>query len=443
MRAILLWLIVASVSIHSAAAQSCHALIEAVYAQATLECETVAPGEACFASSPVTTPGLTDESFSQPGDHMTGVQALQTGAFDLDSGEWGLAVVNVQANQPDAVISMIVLGDVLLGNASDEPAPVVAVPVRVTFAGGTFLRAQPSETAEQIAPLIVGQVIPATGKLADGSWFRLLLDDGRSGWVRADLIDVEGELSLLPDVSASDDAPGSLYGPLQAFDFASGFGVPPCSDVPDSGILVQAPGQTTLRVNGAEVAFAGTVFLQAREGRELIVNVLEDTAAVTSGGVTETAAAGFRIRVPYDAEGQNLIAPREPQQYLYARLSSLPFDLLPRPIDDLPVNLLNLVTPAVPERVPLEGITAESICTVEAGNEVRLRQGPGTAYPITGALYPGERANPNAQAEGSDSAIWWRLVPGVWVSSEVVYAGGSCTDTLPLIDAPPVPESTP
>ena len=445
MRKILLWGFIASLifAASPALAQSCAALIDAVYAQAALECETVLPGEACYASSPVTTPGLTDESFAQPGDSMIGVQALQTGAFDLEAGEWGVAIVSVPTNQPDESITMIVLGDVLLDNASAEAAPVIAVPVRVTFPGGTFLRAEPSAEAAQVAPLVVGQIVPATGKLADGSWFRLSLEDGSSGWVRADLIDVDGDFTILPDVSVDDAAPGSLFGPLQAFDFASGISSAPCSDVPDSGLLVQAPGAVTLRVNGADIQFAGTVFLQARRQRELIVNVLDDTAQVTSGGVTETASVGNRIRVPYDADGERLAAPRAPQPYLYGRLSSLPFGLLPRPVVDLPVNLLNLVTPAAPDGTLLEGITAESVCTVGAVNEVRLRQGPGTDYPITGALYAGEQANPNARAEASDGVIWWRLVQGVWVSADVVAAAGSCTATLPLIDAPPVPTMIP
>jgi hypothetical protein len=418
----------------------CPALVEAAYAAAALECEQVAPGTACYGSRPLTVTALGSGNFTRPGHRIGGVQSLESGPMDAASGEWGVAILNVPANAPDQALTMIVLGAVTLADTSGADAPVSTVPVRVTFSGGANLRARPAEDAALVAPLVVGQIIPALGRLADDSWLRLFLDDGRSGWVRVDLVTVTGDLDWLPVVTAASQPPESLYSPLQAFDLISAADDAPCSDAPDSGLLLQAAQPVNLRVNGVDLEMDGTVYLQAP--RELIVNVLEGTARVASGGETQTTQAGNRIRVRYDAAEQALTTPRPPEPYSYVRLRPLPLNLLPREIEEPAFNLLGIVTPAAPDQPLLDGITASHACTVAAVNEVRLRRGPGRDYPIQGALYAGESARPDARAAGTDGILWWRLTGGVWVRSDVVLAAGTCGD-LPLVEPTPSPTPTP
>src|SRR5690606_6579054 len=117
------------------------------------------------------------------------------------------------------------------------------------------------EDAELVAPLVMGQIIPAVGRLADDSWLRLFLDDGRSGWVRADLVSAAGDLDWLPVVTATSQPPETLYSPLQAFDLITAADDAPCSDAPDSGLLLQAAQPVNLRVNGADLVMDGTVYL--------------------------------------------------------------------------------------------------------------------------------------------------------------------------------------
>lgn len=425
-----------------AAAQDnlCPALVRAAYSATDLECSDLAPGEACFGNRPLDVTALDTGSFTRPGHRINGVQALSSGTMRPDAGEWGMAELNIASGTPGQTVTMIVFGAVALEDASGQSAPVNTLPARVTFPGGTNLRAQPAEDAPIVAPLVAGQIIPATGRLEDGSWFQLVLDSERSGWARADVIRVEGDLEWIPVVTADDPAPESLYNPLQAFNFSSTEQDALCAEAPDSGILLQAAQPISMLINGADVQFDGTIYLQAP--REMTIHVLEGTMQVTSGGETQTANAGKRIRVRYDTGAQTLAAPRTPEDYHYARMLPLPLDLLPREVPEPVFNLLGVVTPAVPNQSALEGIIDDSPCTAAALNEVRLRQGPGREYPIQGALYANETARPDGTAIGSDGMLWLRLAQGVWVRDDIVLTRGRCAD-LPTVEAPPVPTATP
>lgn len=416
---------------------TCPALVDAAYAATALECARVSPGEVCYGNRPLTVTAAGNENFTRPGHRVTGLQVLQSGPMNPASGEWGVARLAVQANTPDQIVTLIVLGAVQMEDASEASEPVNFVPARVTFSGGTFLRAQPSEEAEQVAPLVVGQTVPATGRLEDGSWFRLILDDGRSGWVRADLVRLQGELDWLAVVDADSPEPETPYSPLQALQFTSAIEDATCSEAPDSGILLQTALPVTMQVNDMTLHFDGTLFLQAAS--EFFVHVLEGDMTITAGGETVTATAGNRVRVRYNPGEDTYTTPRQPEPYFYARMLPLPLELLPREVDALAFNLEGVVTPAAPDGSVFGGLMDESPCTVAAVNEVRLRGGPGREFPIVGALYPNESAQPDARAPGSDSMLWWRLAEGIWVRTDIVLNAGACDD-IPQIEPPSPPQ---
>jgi hypothetical protein len=436
------WLVLLLAVASAAAAQDniCPALVRAAYSAARLECSSLAPGEACYGNRPVDVTALDTGSFSRPGHRISGVQALQSGTMRPEAGEWGVAELSIAGNTPGQTVTMIVFGAVALHDVSGQSAPVNTLPARVSFPGGTNLRALPAEDADIVAPLLAGQIVPATGRLDDNSWFRLFLDAERSGWARADVIRVQGDLDWIPVVTADDPATESLYGPLQALEFSSTEQDALCAEAPDSGILLQAAQPVSMSINGADVQFDGTIYLQAP--REMTVHVLEGSAQITSGGETQTASAGRRIRVRYDTTAQALGAPRAPEDYFYVRMIALPLDLLPREIPQPAFNLLGVVTPAVPNQPVLQGLIEQSPCTAAALNEVRLRQGPGREYAIQGALYANETARPDGKAIGSDGMLWLRLAPGVWVRDDIVLTAGACAD-LPTVPAPPVGTETP
>ncbi len=61
-----------------------------------------------------------------------------------------------------------------------------------------------------------------------------------------------------------------------------------------------------------------------------------------------------------------------------------------------------------------------------------LRDGPGTTFPVRGALDVGTRIEALGQANGSDGQVWYRLTSNSWVRSDLVTIEGDC-DQLPII----------
>jgi uncharacterized protein YraI len=422
---------------------SCSAIIRAAIESAQLECAAVVPGEVCYGSAPVEIDPPNDD-FSRPGriENMNALTSLQTGQLDEEQGEWGVAVAHIQlqVNPPAQAITIVAFGDSALKNLSESHEPVLTVDVRVTFAAGANVRAQPAEDSELVAQVTAGQIISATGLSADNAWIRLFLPDGDSGWVSAELVAALGDLDTLPVGTSPDTVPESMDGPWQLFNLKSGANETLCDYAPESGVVIQAAddaGEITLVVNDTRIIFAGTVYLQAKP--EMGITALEGNVRIESGGETTIVIPGTRVRVRYDAQQGILTTARQPEYYEYIRIRALPLALLPRPIDDhLTFNLLGVVTPVAP--APLDGVNAESPCTVAAFNdEGRLRTGPGREYPIVGGLLNGESANPDARATALDGTVWWRLREGMWARVDVVYAAGQCSLLPMLAELPPVP----
>jgi len=69
-------------------------------------CAATGRNQACYGNvtlNAVPQPGVSDLHFSQPGDltAVSGIQALTLSSRVLDSGEWGIALMSLQANLPD------------------------------------------------------------------------------------------------------------------------------------------------------------------------------------------------------------------------------------------------------------------------------------------------------------------------------------------------------
>ena len=67
---------------------------------------------------------------------------------------------------------------------------------------GINARGQPDLSADIVGALPEGASINATGRTQDGEWLQLALEDGRSAWVAAFLVQLEGESADLPIVDS-------------------------------------------------------------------------------------------------------------------------------------------------------------------------------------------------------------------------------------------------
>ncbi|NDJ79095.1 MAG: SH3 domain-containing protein, partial [Chloroflexi bacterium] len=281
-------------------------------------------------------PDVQDFAFEAEGDRV-GVDELQTlrlGAMNVDSAEWGVAMLWVQADlpatDPDKNITVVLFGDVELANAVTD-LPLLEITLDAT--ANVNIRSGPSLTAPVITSLPDGTALVASGRLADGSWVRLELpDEGGTGWVNASLVSSDGDLDILAVVD--DDAP--YYGPMQAFYFESGLNDAQCPEAPHSGLLIQTPegaAEVTFLINEVDIQLGSTVFFQAQPGQDMFVRVVEGQATVRVNGQMVTAIAGTQVRVPIsdDLVPAGVPGPLEP--YDMSDVQALPVVLLEREVE--------------------------------------------------------------------------------------------------------------
>ncbi|MBZ0283025.1 MAG: SH3 domain-containing protein [Anaerolineae bacterium] len=413
----------------------CLTLIQQVIETVRENCTELDLNQACYGN-----PSLEVEprenvrvDFGEPGDLLTlsALQSLTTRPLNLESEFWGFAQLDVRADLIASGLTVLAFGEVTLQNESTAPSDFIALDITVREPTGANLRAEPSPDAEVLGQIYAGSAVKALGRLEDGSWLRLL-----NGWVAVELVRSDYDLSLLPVYADDDPAPESIYGPMQAFRFRTGFEDSPCTGAPDSGLLIQSPDGTSdirLIVNGSSLVFTGTLLLQTTVEGKTLASVLEGYLYYSDNGLIEAGDL-----VTYGYQGDNIIY-EDPQDYNYARARYLPLVLLPREFE-LPYSIGGLLFPFTPGTGFLNTVPADGPCTVAWSVDVNLRSGPGTDYPIRQGIPSGFYSLPDARAQGTDGAVWWRLAEGFWIAANNTAAGGSC-GTLPLVAPPALPSN--
>jgi hypothetical protein len=267
------------VSFYPASAQeasTCSALVERALAEMGANCGGLGRNAACYGYNRVSA-SFTQEFeagyFSDPADvaELLTLRTIATAPLNEASGEWGVAVMNVQANLPSALpgqsVTFLLMGDAQVENAvPPEQAFAGGTPIPVTTASFADLHSGPARTTNLITSLPAGAPLAADAISPDGAWLRAA-NDQTGGWV---------ELALLQpaDVTSLPTLTGDAYTPMQAFYFDTGLGTTSCQDAPDA-LLVQGPQtiEVSLNVNGVEVNVGSTVqLISMREAPERILN---------------------------------------------------------------------------------------------------------------------------------------------------------------------------
>ncbi len=265
---------------------ACPALLETALATASESCGGLGRNRACYGYTRVLAEPRRGAAitFAAPGDlaALADITRLQTSALNVDTGEWGVALLSVQADLPDTLPGQ-----------------------NVTF-------------------VLFG----------------------------------EAELRAAPDPTAAYPAP------MQAFYLTTGLGQAPCQEAPRDGLLIQAPGETTVHflINGVEVEVGSTALLRTQEDDTLSINTLAGTITVTAVGETRTALPGLRVDVAAGAP------PADPVPYEMADVQYAPVQLLPEPVTcPNPARLFDVGTCETGRR--------EGVDDLQAGESVVIMQG--------------------------------------------------------------------
>jgi hypothetical protein len=319
-----------------AAQADCPAIVTTALNTALEVCTDVGRDQACYGnvSLQATPRANTPEfSFEQAGDvvNLADLEAITLNSMSLEDASWGIALMEIQANIPDESPENVTL--VMFGNVNVANNAVNVVEIPMTATGNVNVRLRPlTDENNVMVSLTPGQEVIANGRLADNSWIRIEVEaDARGiGWVSADFLASTGDIDTLNVVE-----PGTpQYRPMQAFTLATGVDDSPCTETPNSGILIQTPsgvGEISLLINEVNIRLGSTVYLQAAQNY-LTVNVLEGFATLDSTGTTQGVPAGSFAQVPLDANGLANGAPSHPQPYTLASFNALPLSLLPQTI---------------------------------------------------------------------------------------------------------------
>lgn len=138
---------------------------------------------------------------------------------------------------------------------------------------------------------------------------------------------------LFGDVTIAAKTDESLSS-MQAFTIQTGITGRQCNQAPNDGVLIQSPegiDKVRFQVNGVDVEFGSTIYLQSHTDEGLRVNALEGNISVTANGQTVPVPPGTRARIPLNPDNTPAALPTL-ERMTRNDIRGLPLRLLPREV---------------------------------------------------------------------------------------------------------------
>jgi hypothetical protein len=415
---------------------SCPELVNEALLAVDENCNAAGRNEACYGYDQVEASFLVDvadDFFSQPASisAIADLETIRTAPLNTETGVWGVAVMNIQADLPNTIpgqsVTFVLLGDVEVENAvapEDAFVPSEGLDVTVNIAAGANVRSGPGTNYNVIGGLMNGQTVLADGVSEDGEWLRVAYRE-RPAWLSISVINNnDPALRELPTLSAD------LQTPMQAFYLRTGIGQPECEEAPDDILLVQGPENININitVNGANVQLgsSGAFRIVMREGFPFLELLVFDGHFVIGGKTFTRGQHGFvclgdESSRGLDGEDNDLVATCEPSDP--ELIDSDEFGAEWCILEDLPSEILNY------------GL--EILCPGETPPPVNTGGGGGGGS-ATDSLIEGISCegftllSPLGPVNSGNHTFSWTEVVGPNISYELVfYNGGVQVDVFP------------
>lgn len=303
----LLFVTIQPVAAQDAAAPVCTPFVEVALAEVGTLCGGMERNTVCYGYNRVNASfnqPVEPDFFSQPSDRaqLIDVERLQTMALSLDRQEWGVAVMNVQANIPGTLpgqaVTFILIGDATLDNgvAPETAQTALADPVEVVAAVNANIRSGPGTATNVVGGVNAGTTLQADGLSSDQAWLRVLHGESPA-WISRSVLNAADGIDALPVV---DEA---FQTPMQAFYFRTGTSEPECADFAPSALVIQGPERVNidLTMNGAQVTVGSTIVLTQPDNKTLKCTVIDGSVRFPSG---LTVPAGFAVEADLDEDGE-------------------------------------------------------------------------------------------------------------------------------------------
>jgi hypothetical protein len=263
--------------------EDCPAFVHEALTTLDLTCDGLGRNALCYGNTLVSVTfneEVGTDVFTKPSDKalLRDVQSVETAPLDPATEQWGLALMNVQANVPGTLpgqgVIFILMGDAQLENEV-EPSDLQegVTPIEVVVAADINLRSAPSLKANVLASGFKGVTFSADLRSPDGEWLRVR-HNNLPVWIhRSGVAPVDG-LDALPNPTRTE------FSPMQSFQFTGGIGSSTCKEASGS-LLIQGPNDVVvdLEANGARIRLASTILLQQQDNT-LSVTTLSGAAKV-------------------------------------------------------------------------------------------------------------------------------------------------------------------
>ena len=309
-------------------AVACDGLVTQALELVADTCVAIGTNQLCYGYDTINAT-LNDPSlfFDRPGDivPVTALETLNTGSINTATGEWGIALMDVQADLAVADGSVRIL---LFGGAELSPAndPAAAGLQTCTFtndgAAPLNLRGTPTLNARVTDVLGVGSQLQVYGTTAEGDWLR-----SARGWVQTQAGTLDCETDALTPLDSTSDA---FVAPMQAMTLRVDEAAQ-CESIP-AGMLIQTPdGQTaSLLVNGVEMQVGSTALLthERESGCQTVHSFNGDVDVVTHN---TPLPVGGAVRVPGEtAEGRECFGEGDTYRPAVEQIGTTEGDFVPR-----------------------------------------------------------------------------------------------------------------
>ncbi len=287
---------------------ACDTLIESALQEVANTCINIGRNEICYGFDPVSAV-LRDDTlfFDAPGDivPVTAIESIITRPSDPDTGEWGIALMDVQADLPtDDSIRIVLFGGVDLAPAVEAPTDLPTCTFVNTSGNNLNMRAVPDLDGSIVDILDNGDDLEIYGQ--SGDWLR-----SSRGWVFAPIGTLDCGSVTLTEITDTADA---YTAPMQAFTLQVDEAAR-CQAAP-SGLMIQSPeGQTAnLMVNSVELRVGSTALVTMTDDNGwLVVNNYAGDVSMTVGNETTSLSEDTQAGVPI-ADNEPAGPPSAPQE---------------------------------------------------------------------------------------------------------------------------------
>ncbi len=295
--------------------ETCPTIIEDALSAVGDNCGGLDRNSACYGNNLVQatfTEALTTDFFSRPADRspISSISTISTTPLETALGEWGIALLSVQANLPDTLpgqnVVFMLLGETELENAVDpQDTYIPGAIIDVTTSMGVDLRYQPDLNADIVGNIPGGTTISADAITADGQWLRVTVGEN-FGWILTAMVTTSADVATL-----------GVYGPntrtpMQAFYFRNNINGTDCTKAPDA-LVVQGPQNLAIDINiaGADIRMGSTALFRIIPIDSVLLGILRQLYGedIQVGSLLQVIAIDGHVYINPDTPDEQLIEP--------------------------------------------------------------------------------------------------------------------------------------